>query len=475
MNCPKCNSAINMQMSRCSRCGHPILVYKKTIRISNSLYNAGLEKARIRDLSGAKYYLCESLKYNKSNTNARNLLGLVYYEMGETVEGLTQWILSKNMQKDDNEADHYIKIIQSDPQALDLNNQTIKKYNSALLTAKQGSFDIAIVQLKKVVANKPNFVSARQLLALLYIKTGDNRSAMEQLRAARRIDINNTITIKYIKELCETDDTVSEDEPVTHTTAATIDNRRIFKGDTNVEVKPVGTYKKERPRAFPLINVLIGVVIGLFVGVILISPTLSGRFSKEEAVEVNDYGTKLAEKDSTIQSLENDKKELEEQVEQLKAELEDAKSDKTIPIAEVYAKILEAYKKYTDGEIAAAIAILVDLDTSGVENKTALEIVKTIQSQDVKVASAEAFEKGRVAYNSGRYEEAAVYLQEALDLNPDNYDAMYFYGRLYHRQGDKEKAVFYYRKILEEYPDSPRAREARSRLWELGVNFDNPE
>ena len=471
MNCPKCNSAINLQMNRCSRCGHPIGVYNKTIRISNSLYNEGLEKARIRDLSGAIYYLNESLKYNKSNTQARNLLGLVYYEIGETVQGLTQWIISKNMQKDENEADRYIKIIQSDPDALETNNQTIKKYNAALMTAKQGSNDIAIVQLKKVVANNPKFVRARQLLALLYMKTGDNRKAMEQLRAARRVDINNTTTIKYIKELCETDETVSEDEPVSHT-AATVENRKIFKGDTDIEIKPVGSYKKERPRAFPFINVLIGVIIGLFVGVILIAPTLSGRFSKEQAGEVNDYGTKLAEKDSVIQGLEHDKKDLEEKVEQLGAELEDAKSDKTIPLAEVYAKILEAYKKFSDNEIAAAIALLVDLDTSGVKNKTALEIVKMIQSQDVKVASAEAFEKGRVAYNSGRYEEASVFLQEALDLNADNYDAMYFFGRLYHRQGDKEKAVFYYKKIIDEYPESPRAVEARSRLAELGVRVE---
>ena len=39
----------------------------------------GLEKAEIRDLSGAIDLLKRSLKFNKLNIQARNLLGLVYF------------------------------------------------------------------------------------------------------------------------------------------------------------------------------------------------------------------------------------------------------------------------------------------------------------------------------------------------------------------------------------------------------------
>ena len=80
MNCPRCNASVNMQMNRCSQCGQSIQVYKKAIRISNSLYNEGLEKARVRDLSGAADVLNRSLTYYKKNIHARNLLGLVYYD-----------------------------------------------------------------------------------------------------------------------------------------------------------------------------------------------------------------------------------------------------------------------------------------------------------------------------------------------------------------------------------------------------------
>ena len=43
----------------------------------------GLAKAQIRDLTGACELLRRSVRLDKKNTNARNLLGLVYFEMGE--------------------------------------------------------------------------------------------------------------------------------------------------------------------------------------------------------------------------------------------------------------------------------------------------------------------------------------------------------------------------------------------------------
>ena len=67
--------------------------YNKIIRLSNTLYNVGLEKAKVRDLSGAADSLRKSLRFNKANTQARNLLGLVYLEMGETVDALSEWVI----------------------------------------------------------------------------------------------------------------------------------------------------------------------------------------------------------------------------------------------------------------------------------------------------------------------------------------------------------------------------------------------
>ncbi|MFR8016960.1 MAG: hypothetical protein ACLU48_10510 [Clostridiaceae bacterium] len=51
---------------------------------ANSYYNRGLEMAKERNLSGAARFLKRALQFNKYHTDARNLLGLIFYEMGET-------------------------------------------------------------------------------------------------------------------------------------------------------------------------------------------------------------------------------------------------------------------------------------------------------------------------------------------------------------------------------------------------------
>ena len=154
MRCYKCGSVLS-EAGFCTGCGSDVTIYKKIIKMSNTYYNMGLEKAKVRDLSGAADILRRSVRMDKKNIQARNLLGLVYYEMGEVVEALSQWVISKNIQPEKNAADEYIKDIQSNPTKLETMNMTIKKYNTALGYANENSDDLAIIQLKKVISLNP--------------------------------------------------------------------------------------------------------------------------------------------------------------------------------------------------------------------------------------------------------------------------------------------------------------------------------
>lgn len=203
MICPRCGGKVPESRSRCEGCGADLTVYRKIMRLSNSYYNRGLERARVRDLSGAVQFLKKSLGMNKKNTEARNLLGLVFLEMGETVAALGEWVVSKHFQPEDNRADDYMEQIQSNPAKLDAMNQAIKKYNLALEAAKQGGDDLAILQLKKAVGLHPNFIRARQLLALLYLRAGERERAKKQLLFAAQKDVGNTATLRYLQEVSE--------------------------------------------------------------------------------------------------------------------------------------------------------------------------------------------------------------------------------------------------------------------------------
>ena len=98
MKCYNCQSTLSA-LDYCGSCGADVRVYKKIVQLSNAYYNMGLQKANIRDLSGAAELLRRSLELYKGNTQARNLLGLVYYEMGEIVMALKEWVISQNLDR----------------------------------------------------------------------------------------------------------------------------------------------------------------------------------------------------------------------------------------------------------------------------------------------------------------------------------------------------------------------------------------
>lgn len=129
MNCYYCGAHLD-SMGTCPSCEADVRVWKKIVSISNKLYNDGLECAQARDLTGAVEYLKMSLRYNKMNIQARNLLGLVYFEMGEIVKALSEWIISKSMQGEDNPANDYLTDIQKSSARLDTMSQTVKNLTS---------------------------------------------------------------------------------------------------------------------------------------------------------------------------------------------------------------------------------------------------------------------------------------------------------------------------------------------------------
>ena len=152
MNCMNCGAFLtDRDLDYCPNCGYNVLIQKKVDYLSKVFYNQGLEKASIRDLSGAIACLKQSLMYDKRNIQARNLLGLVYFETGEVVSALSEWVISKNLKPEKNIADSYIESVQNSPSQLESLNQAIKKYNQAIVYCNQGSLDLALIQLRKVL------------------------------------------------------------------------------------------------------------------------------------------------------------------------------------------------------------------------------------------------------------------------------------------------------------------------------------
>ena len=192
MKCYACNCRLSPDRDTCPKCGADIRLYRKIIYASNQYYNLGLARAKARDLTGAAECLRTSLQLYKKNISARNLLGLVYYEMGEAALALKEWVISKNLRHRGNIADDYIRDMRDNRQSLDSADHSIRKFNQALEYAKTGSKDMAVIQLKKVINVNPRMIKAYQLLALLYMEDQKYDQALDviDLRSTEEIQVH---------------------------------------------------------------------------------------------------------------------------------------------------------------------------------------------------------------------------------------------------------------------------------------------
>ena len=73
---------------------------------------------------------------------------------------------------------------------------------SGLLSAERE--DLAIIQLKQVIASHPTFLKAYQLLALIYIQMNQNTKARQILIEAKKLDTTNELTLTYLQEVTKT-------------------------------------------------------------------------------------------------------------------------------------------------------------------------------------------------------------------------------------------------------------------------------
>lgn len=445
MKCFNCGADLK-DSEYCSQCGADVKLYSRMLKLSNAYYNEGLEKAKVRDLSGAVLALRESLKINKKNTNARNLLGLVYYEMGMAVEALTQWIISRSFQSSKNIADEYIESIQNNPARLDTVNTSLRKYNQALVYCQQGSYDLAIIQLKKVLSVNGKLLDAHLLLALLYMKVENYARARNEIKKVLAVDCNNTQALRYLKELNrETDkDQPKEEEKNKDYIAYTRDNETI--------IQPVGV--KDNSGFHAILNVVIGLVIGVAVMGLLIMPALQSKKSGELNKAVAEYSDQVDAKSATLDSLKQENESLKQQAEEATKAASDA-ADKVSS----YEELLKAYASYSAGDSAAALQELeaISQDTLSDDAKT---LYSSIFSEVGVTAVNDLYKTGYAAYEKGDYDTAIADLGKCYELDNTQGDALYFLARSYHKSGDTENAKIYYQKVIEEFPNTRKATDA---------------
>ncbi|MBP3567992.1 MAG: tetratricopeptide repeat protein [Lachnospiraceae bacterium] len=469
MNCPKCGHEITRWRKRCEICGQDISVYERLVRISNAFYNKGLERARVRDLSGAIAMLKKSLEINKENTDARNLLGLVYFEMGEVVAALGEWVISQNFQPQDNDATYYLKKMQSDTVAFDGLNQTIKKFNMALANAKRQDDDLAILQLKRVISQNPKFVRALLLLALIYLKNCEYEKARRCLVRVQKIDVANVTALRYLEEIRLNTQQSGQSQS---------ENGKDF-DDTSIssQIIPVSTYKEDKPNFMAFITFFLGILIGVAVIYYMAVPNIRRNIMEEYNQKERDYSAMISAKDVEISSLESNIRILENQIDDLERTLR-REEGYTLIDYEPLIKLLYAYQAYLKIEeptIEQTEALTTDvqaLDMALIPDMAANALYEEMRDELEVRTGAYYQAQGMELYTNGNQEEALPLFEKAYLYTPDEPEVLYHLARIYHGLGDLEQAKALYEILIEDHKESTRSQEAETYLGYINESLE---
>ena len=459
MKCMNCGAELT-ESAYCPKCGCDVSVQKQAIVLSGLYYNQGLEKAEVRDLSGAIDQLKRSLKFNKLNVPARNLLGLVYFETGEVVSALSEWVISKNIQPEDNIAADYIRNLQQDANRLDIINQTIKKYNIALTNCLEGNEDVALIQLKKILAQNPKLIKGYHLLALLYIHSGEYEKARRLLKKAIRIDKTNTTTLRFLREVDEQTGTATtleshfpllgnrknrEEETVSHEE----DNGRTLIAPTVI--------KGGNARA-SIVNILVGVAIGAAAIWMLFVPAYTRNINRKANEKITKYASDLAVYSAQIDTLTEQIESSEDTVNTAKQQMDTASMT-----ASSYDGLISAVNAVNTGsqDVAANAIAGMDPDSLSEEGRAVYNQV----AAEIPAALAAAFKQiGISAFNSKDYKTAIKKLEAAMATGVEDYDVMNYLAHSYSMEGDIINSDRVLNLIIAAWPDSQRAENAREYL-----------
>ncbi len=468
MICPKCGANMTLRKGSCTKCGFDIEVNQKTRKMSCYFYNQGLAKAKIRDLSGAVEMLNRALKISKKNVDARNLLGLVYFEMGETVQAIHEWIISKSYLEGGNPAERYLSILQANPAKLDNLNVAIRKYNAALELANRGGDDLALIQLKKAVQLNPKFIRAWQLLALLYMRAGENDRARRCLKRTLSIDIANTDSIRYLKEIRLMNRMDRQLQITIPEPGAEQEDAEELKGKSKTGILPHFQYEEDKPDYKVFISLVVGLFLGIMVVFFMVVPGVKSGMQEEFKTKQAEHGEELSQYLADIDALEKENQSLQSKLELQEIDL-DALNEEVEELAGKVGGVnmfnmVSYYLKLKSGKSASKVELYVlqkrlkAVSEEELSNKAAQEIYDRVvddypDALTVTMTSTELYQEGAELYAAEKYSQALEFFEFSYEKSADNEKNLYYLARTYHLLKDTEKAVKYYNEYMERFPE----------------------
>lgn len=421
-------------------------------RIANCYYNLGLERAKLRDLSGAAELLKKALHYDKYQREARNLLGLIFFEMGEVADALVQWVISMNLLPEENPADYYLDEIQRKPAILRICSDNVKRFNQALDYAQHNNKDLAVFQLNQVISDSPNYVKAHILLALLYMDRGDWIKAGKSLYLVLKIDRNNSKALVLM-------DLVKKNTGRAEIEQSKLKNVFSHRKMTDDDVMMPQEIRQLSPWSVSLL-LLLGTGIGLFVFYLLMLPAGIRSANAKNNQELIAYTEKLDAANQKLSNVEEEKSKLQKSYDDAKANLDRYENQNASFMAQ-YQSLVNINNALSTGDILAAAEAYTKLDQSSITDSSLQNMLNTVKSQMEGNVYLRLQEMGTAAWNAGKTDEALQYFTWSVKIRREA-ENLFLLARLQQNMGNTTEANQNFDSVVGEFPSSPYAERARS-------------
>jgi len=434
-------------------------------RISNSYYNLGLEMARERNLSGAVRNLKRSLQFNKNHTDARNLLGLIYFEMGEVSDALVQWVISMNLQPEENRADIYLDEIQRKKGRLETYGQIIGRYNQALYSAQEGNSDLSLLQLNRVVKENPDYVRAQLLIALLLMQSGKYREAGRSLSRVLHIDRGNEKALWYMsivrENIARPVKKSAKDEK--QQTVQTV-NQEYTGRAPEEDITMVGYHENTGWQT--ILNIGMGLLIGAAAVFFLYVPAKNAQLSAAHNADLVSVENRLNDVNNQNETLTATNTDLTTKIGDLTNQLNTIQEADTYKLSQ-YQKLIGILDDYRNENYSNAADLFASIDVSqltDVDDGSGVSVSQIYTSISGKM-NEEGYislgKQGDASYEAADYKTAIAYYDKALAIKPDYEDAMFKKAMSYKQMGDIQNANNLFGEIILKFPDTEQAAQAK--------------
>lgn len=446
MICPACG--YDMKKSKiCKNCNYNIEVYDMAKYISARLYNKGLSYINNQYVTQGLLYLEKSILIDKSNIDARNLLGLTLFYLGNVGEALKQWIISTHIKEDDNIANEYIQTVKKGKMKLTKYNEAIVMYNEAIKYINDGNEDMALIRLKKAIFLNQNFLDAHSLMILIYMKQENEEKALYYIDRALKIDANNNQIIRYYKELKPN---------------SSIITNKVRNKDVSINKSRVKSSKKKA-------NILF---MSLFILIIVLSTILSMRlyenfFPSKRVLKVLEENELLK---GTIQEQLQRIEEGTKKIEELQEDIDMYSLNRQL--SDYSKKIQQAKGLVSKNKLEDAAIILKNIDDS-ILDEDMKEEYDILAQKAYSPTSYKYYKLGKKQYLQKTYDLALVNFEKSYYFSgKEKYsdDVLFYMADIYEKQNNLNKALEFYNKITEEYKDSTAYTKVISRKEKIKNN-----